>query len=108
MAVCVNFNYPRTDLNGLGAGESSSCATRGESSVKLVGNGFTPQPFTALRVQAFPNGLTLTGGSLRPVDYRAQTGGTVAGWPHVAKAVAVPGPAGFVGVGYYILFGQIP
>ena len=104
MAVCVNFNYPRVDMSGNSAGTGTFCGTPNTSKVKLIGAGFTPQPFTALRVQAFTNGLTTSTG--RNVEDTAQVSGTVAGWPHVVKAVIVPGAAGEPGVGTYILFGQ--
>ena len=106
MAVCVNFNYPRVDLNANGAGPGSFCGTSTESKVKLVGDGFTPSPFTSLRVQRFPNGLTT--GTGQNVEDTAQIDGTTLGWPHVVKAVIVPGAAGIEGVGAYILFGQKP
>lgn len=107
MPVCVNFNYPRANMSGNGAGPGTACGTSTTSKIKVIGAGFTPQPFTSLCVQRFPNGLDLSPAT-RPVDYTAQIDGTTAGWPHVAKGVAVPGAVGEEGVGFYILFGQIP
>ena len=107
MPVCATFRYPRVDLSAKGAGASSSCGTAGNSKLKVIGTGFTPQPFTALRIQRFPNGLDLSPAT-GPVDYTAQIDGIVTGWPHVAKAIAIPGAAGADGIGFYIMFGQKP
>jgi hypothetical protein len=104
MAVCINFNYPRVALSAKAAGTGTFCGTPNTSKVKLIGAGFTPQPFTSLLVQQFTNGLTTSTG--RNVEDTAQIDGTVVGWPHVVKAVIVPGTAGEPGVGAYILFGQ--
>lgn len=104
MAVCVNFNYPRVDLSAKTAGTGAFCGTPKTSKVKLVGAGFTPQPFTSLLVQRFDNGLTTPSG--RNVEDTVQIDGVVTGWPHIAKAVIVPGAAGDSAVGAYILFGQ--
>lgn len=106
MAVCVNFNYRRVDLSANGAGPASVCGTAQTSKVKLVGAGFTPSPFTSLLVQRFTSGLTT--GTGRNVEDVAQVDGLVVGWPHVVKAVIVPGAAGVEGIGAYIMFGQKP
>lgn len=108
MPVCAMFRYPRVELSGNGvAGTSSTCGTAGSGSkVAYITNGVdAPQPFTALRVQAFAGGLTTSTG--RNVQYTGQVQGLVPEqYPHVSQALAVPGAAGAEGVGYYILFGQ--
>jgi hypothetical protein len=110
MAVCISFNYPRTELPGSApvGGSSSTCGTAGSGSKINVTKGtgpFTPQPFTALRVQPFTGGLTTSTG--RPVQYTGETNGYLpADVPHVSQGLAIPGNAGDEGVGYYILFGQ--
>jgi hypothetical protein len=108
MAVCISFNYPRENLSNNSAGAASSAPGSPMSmTVKMIGNGYIPKPFTSLCVQRFPNGFNL-GGSMYPVECMSEVTGNTAGWPRVLKAYSVPGSSGSEAAGFYLVFGQIP
>jgi hypothetical protein len=104
MAVCISFNYPRKPPLKAGVSGTINCGVY--TGTKLsVENIPTPLPFQSMHVLSFPNGFTTTTG--RNTDSESQVDAvTPAGWPHIARAVFVPGVAGDTTCGAYILFGQ--